>query len=233
MDNVNLSEQTEGGPAIVSKPEHVHSHQQAERFDRVIEVIAAIALALATVLTAWCGYQAARWSGAQARAYNEASAARIQAAEKLDGADIRRSTEVGLFVQYAEAIAHDDAKVADFLYERFPPELKTATDAWLATQPLTNPDAPHSPFAMPEYRVPEQAEARQFQQIAAAKFEEASADNELGDRYVLLTVIFATVLFFGGVSGKFRWRVIDGAVLVFGALVLLGGLFVLLQSPVR
>lgn len=39
------------------------SNKSISRFDRWVEFISAVILALATVGTAWCGYQAARWGG--------------------------------------------------------------------------------------------------------------------------------------------------------------------------
>jgi hypothetical protein len=111
--------------------------------------------------------------------------------------------------------------------------LKTATEAWLAADPLDNPTAPLSPFDMPEYRLPEQDAAQKAEQRSVEEFETALEADEHADNYVLLTVIFATVLFFSGISGKFQWQVIDAAVLTFGVLVLLGGLMFLLQMPVQ
>ena len=48
---------------------------------------------------------------------------------------------------------------------------------------------------------------------------------------MLLTVLFATVLFFAGVSGKFQWRVLDIAMLIMGVIVMLAGLALILSSP--
>jgi hypothetical protein len=86
---------------------------------------------------------------------------------------------------------------------------------------------------MPEYRLSEQVEAEQMGQLAAEKFTEAGQADEHADRYVLLTVIFAMVLFFSGISGKFQWRVIDGLVLSFGVVVLVVGLVLLVQIPMQ
>jgi hypothetical protein len=184
-------------------------------------------------LTAWCGYQAARWGGEQAAAYSQASAARIRAAQ-LDGEVLLfRSAHVGLFVEYVAALSEENQQFADFLYQRFPAELKTATDAWLATEPLTNPDAPATPFVMPEYRIPQQAESEEYEQLAEQKSQEAAQANQRSDDYVLLTVLFATVLFFGGISGKFQWRVIDAAILTLGTVVFLWALWRLLTLPVH
>jgi hypothetical protein len=211
----------------------INTQTSVSRFDRWIEFGSAVVLALATVMTAWCGYQAARWSGEQAAAYSAAGAARTQAAQQINQTMMRISTQVGLFVEYAAAISEDNTKLATFLYERFPPELRAATDAWLKTNPLTNPDAPNSPFDMPIYQLAEQVKSQELEQLANQKATEANDANELADRYVLLTVIFATSLFFCGISGKFQWQVIDIIMLSIGTLVLLIGGFVLLTLPVR
>ena len=53
-----------------------------------------------------------------------------------------------------------EKELADFYFARFRAEFKPAVDAWVATRPLQNADAPLTPFAMPQYRVAAQAEAR-------------------------------------------------------------------------
>ncbi|HMN26628.1 MAG TPA: hypothetical protein PKE45_00630 [Caldilineaceae bacterium] len=207
------------------------SQGQGDRFDRWVEFFSAIVLSLATVLTAWCGYQAALWGGQQASAYSQASAARIMAAQQNNQAMLRSSIHIGLFTTYATAFSEGNQRLADFLYTRFPAELKTATDAWLATKPLNNPNAPLSPFDMPEYKLPQQVEAQRLEAQATQLSDQADQANEQSDQYVLLTVIFAMVLFFGGISGKFQWRVIDLAMLTLGVVVMIGGLWIMLRSP--
>ncbi|NTU83855.1 MAG: hypothetical protein HGA45_31525 [Chloroflexales bacterium] len=209
------------------------SQGQGDRFDRRVEFFSAIVLSLATVLTAWCGYQAARWSGEQARAYSQAGAARVQAAQQTNQVLLRGSIQVGLFTEYMTARFQGNEALASFYYERFPPELRVAADAWLASNPLEDPGAPRSPFDMPEYHLAQQDEALALEQAASQKATQADEANEQADRYVLLTVLFATVLFFGGISGKFQWRLIDLAMLVLSIGVLLSGLLLLLFLPVR
>jgi hypothetical protein len=46
------------------------------RRERTLEIVAALMLSLATLGIAWTGYQAAKWSGLQARRYTQASTAR-------------------------------------------------------------------------------------------------------------------------------------------------------------
>jgi hypothetical protein len=47
--------------------------------DERIEIVAAILLAMAVVLSAWGAYQATRWSGEQANSYAESAALRASA----------------------------------------------------------------------------------------------------------------------------------------------------------
>ena len=213
--------------------DRILSQGQGDRFDRWVEFLGALVLAAATVATAWTAYQATLWGGDESKFYFEASAAQVDAAHLDSLAMQRAGMHVGLFVEYATAQSAGDQELADFLYQRFPPELKEATDAWLATDPLNDSNAPPSPFDMPEYRLPEQDVAEQNDQLAKAKFADAVEADEYADDYVLLTVIFATVLFFSGIAGKFQWRVIDGAVLSMGILVLAIGLVLLAQMPVQ
>jgi hypothetical protein len=138
-----------------------------------------------------------------------------------------------LFVEWAAALSEEDQALADFLYQRFPPELKTAVDAWLATEPLQDPQAPASPFAMPQYMLPESEESQRFAAQADELFAQASQENETSDQYILLTVIFASVLFFAGVSGKFAAQVIDLGMLVFAIILFLVGVVVLFTYPIH
>jgi hypothetical protein len=224
--------QTSSAPASITD-RILSTGGKVSRFDRWVEFGSAVVLALATVLTAWCGYQAARWSGEQAAAYSQAGAVRTRAAQASNQAMLRISTQVGLFTEYVAALSEDNQDLANFLYSRFSPELRAATDAWLQTEPFTNADAPRSPFDMPGYQVPEQAEAAQLEQDAGVKAQQANDANELADRYVLLTVLFATALFFCGISGKFQWHVIDAVMLAFGTIILFTGLIVMLTLPVK
>ena len=85
---------------------------------------------------------------------------------------------------------------------------------------------------MPQYTLSTALEALRWEEIAIAKAESADKADKISDRYLVFTIIFASVLFFGGISGKFRWQLIDVVVLVLGALTLLIGLAILLVSPI-
>lgn len=206
---------------------------EVSRFDRWVEFIAAVVLSLATVATAWAGYQAALWGGDQTEHMTAASVASVRAAQQANAALQVTSLHANLFVAWVTAISDEKQELADFLYARFPAELKIAADAWIATKPRQNPDAPPSPFAMPEYQLPQNARAAELQAQAEEELQLANAANQVSDRYVLLTVIFASVLFFGGISGKFQSKQVDVAMLTLAAIVFLVGVGILITYPVQ
>ena len=68
---------------------------------------------------------------------------------------------------------------------------------------------------------------------ASANAFATAAENAgaLGNRYLLFTIIYASVLFLAGISGKFKWPAIDQTVLAMGALTLLVGVAIMIALP--
>lgn len=219
--------ETPAAPRILAQEDRV------SRFDRRVEFLSAAVLALATVATAWCAYQSSLWGGDETKYRAASNNATIKAGQFSSAALQQTSFQASLFVQWAAAVTQENDLLTDFLYRRFPPALKTATDAWLATQPLKNPAAPSSPFVMPEYQLSEQAEAVRWEAEASAQWIKAEEADQISDRYVLLTVVFASVLFFAGIAGKFQSQAIDLAMLIASALVFLAGLAIVLTFPIQ
>lgn len=214
------------------RPGFLSGLQEDERFDRWVEFLSAVVLSLAAIATAWCGYQSALWGGQQTDFYAQSSAANLEASQLANRAVLADSRNVNLFVEWAAAYSQENQLLADFLFERFPQELKIAAEAWVALEPLKNPDAPSSPFAMAEYVSPDQQASDQRKREAEVLLAQARNANEIGDRYVMLTVLFASVLFFGGVSGKFKSRVVDIGMLVLAFLIFVVAIFVLITFPI-
>ena len=133
---------------------------------RWVEIVATVLLAVTAVLTAWCSYQATRWNGEQAKTANRSTATRFQAAQSADLAEAQTQVDVATFIAMGRRVPVDDEQLADFYVDRFRPEFKPAFDAWIATDPLKNPDAPLTPFAMAEYHVDAAARGRGAQQAA-------------------------------------------------------------------
>ena len=203
------------------------------RRERWLEIVAAALISTAAVTTAWCAYQSAEWSGEQAFLLGEYNRAGRESALYETLAAQKRSLDVAIFMEWVGGIATDNEPLTEFYAERFPPNLAVAVEAWLATDPRTNPDAPAHPFAMPEYKVPEDSVVVRATSEAHTKWQEARTADENGDRYVLLTVIFASVLFFGGIEQKFSDHKVRVAFLIIGSALFIGGIAALLTYPIH
>ena len=208
---------------------HHHVHFSL-RDDRLIDLISVVLISLATLMTAWCSYQSSSWGSLQAKRYAEANELRIKAASEEDAAHTRTAIDVSLFVQYLSARSAEHSQFADFLRAHFPDELKKATDEWEATHPETNPSAPSSPFTMPSFKVDAQERADRFNQIANEAFMNGLHANQHSDDYVLVTVLFASVSFLGGIGGKLRYP-FHLVLLAFGALLLVLAFGMLTRLP--
>lgn len=203
-----------------------------ERRQRHIELFSAILMAAATILTAWSAYESARWNGQSNSHQLNVISALVNQSRFSSLAEQRRSLDVGLYAEWVRAINANDNRLAEFVFNRFPEPLKTATVAWQATDPLNNPEAPTSPFVMPEYALPESAEAQRWAKVATAESEAADQAGTTSDRYLLFTVIFATTLFFAGISGKFDSFAVNVGILVFGGLTLITSAAIMFTLPI-
>ena len=202
------------------------------KVDERLEVVATILLALATLGTAWSGYQAARWNGEQAKAASRANAARIASTKAAARADAQTQVDVATFVAWADAYAQNQTELADFYFKRFRAEFKPAVEAWIATRPLKNADAPLTPFAMPQYKLAEREESDRLAaegEVLAAK---ARTDVERSTNYVLAVVLFAAVLFFAGMSTKLSVPALRRLLLGLGIVLFVATVVWLARSPV-
>jgi hypothetical protein len=177
-----------------------------DRLAQRFELAATLLLAVAAVATAWAAYQSARWHGEQARAQSASIAARVESAREGGVANRQSQIDVALFTQWVDAYAREEDELAAFYRKRFRPEFVPAFDAWIATRPRKNPDAPLSPFAMPEYGLAATTAADGLEAKAAAASVRAGTDIQRADNYSLAVVLFAASLFFAGVSTRLHGR---------------------------
>jgi hypothetical protein len=195
-------------------------------------LIATVLLSVATVATAWSGYQSTRWNAEQAKVGARANALRIESTRASDLANTETEIDVATFTQWANAYAQKQTMLADFYFKRFRKEFKPAVDAWIATKPLKNPNAPLTPFAMPQYKLAARVEAEQLAAQANVFAAQALSDIQRSTNYVLCVVLFASALFFAGVSTKLttpRFRI---ALLAIGCIIFLGTAVWIATSPV-
>jgi len=166
----------------------------------------AVILSLVALAAAWSGYSAAKWDtrssdllGRSLELQTEAEGAREEALQ------IRTFDSVSFDAAFSAYVAHDHPAF-ELAIDRLRPGYRVAFDAWLAEKPLKNDDAPADPTQMPQYEIPEQQKAEALAKETHATFEESRLAGNNSDKYVWLTVIFATVLFLVGISGHFPIR---------------------------
>ena len=202
------------------------------RFEHRLEIAATVLLALAAVATAWSSYQSSRWHGQQAKAQSGSIAARVESTRAASVANRQIQVDVAIFTQWIDAYAHDETELEAFYRKRFRDEFKPAFDAWVATKPRTNPDAPLSPFAMPQYKLAANAQAEQLEAKAAGLSKDVAVYIQRADDYVLAVVLFAASLFFAGISTRLHSRDARLGLLGLGWVMFLGTAIWLATFPI-
>ena len=138
---------------------------------RLLEIIAAVVLAIVAVATAWSGYQAALWTGHQAELYGVASKLRVQAEGAATIANQEGLYNASTVVEWLKAEAGGQDKLAGIFERRILPEFRPAFEAWKKTDPLHNPGAPAGPFFGGEYPSAKTDEAARLNAQATETFE--------------------------------------------------------------
>jgi hypothetical protein len=187
-----------------AEPDPSSKARGTEHRTRRLEFISTLLLSAATVLTAWSAYQSSRWSGDQATEFSQASASRTESVRASTLAGQQTIGDVSVFTAWLTAADEGHVHLADLLASRFRGEFKVAFEAWEATSPLTDPSAPATPFVLPQYESASTREATVLEARASSEFSAATEANGRGDDYVLMTVLFSLVLFFGAISTRFE-----------------------------
>ena len=141
--------------------------------------------------------------------------------------------DVATFIQWLDARQSGRSRLADFYRARFRPEFKAAFAAWLRARPFESKAAPPTPFAMPEYRLKASADAGRLERAAAAESERSKEANQRADNDMLAVVLFASALFFAGISAKMQTPDARRALLAIGCLVFLLAVVFIATVPVK
>ena len=196
-----------------------------------VALISVVLLSLMAITTAWTGFQASKWGGAMSIAFTQAGAARLESAAASAEADRLASRQTATFAQWLVAQTQGDKQTMEAIESRFRDPLKSAFDAWIKSDPFTNPDAPETPFDLPQYTTPALAEAQAAEVKADALFAEGLEFNQRGDNYTILTVIGAAVLFFAALSTRFTSRRNQWVILGVGIVMFVGVAITLVIYP--
>lgn len=194
----------------------------------IIEVLTVVMLSTVAILTAWCGFEASKWGGEMSIAFSQASSARVQAANAEGTARDARMFDLVIWASYVQAVADNQTKLQAYIETRFTPAFAKAFTAWKDGGRVES-----SPFANPAY-VPEGTlKAAELNATADAKFSQALQNNQRGDNYSLLTVLFALVLFLAAVAQRSRTTKGSWALLSLAITVALVGMAIMFSFPIK
>ena len=131
----------------------------------------------------------------------KASALRTKANRAdLEALQIRTLDSVSFNAWFA-AFSTGNLNAERLAIKRLRPGYRPAFNAWLATDPAHNPNAPPGPSYMPQYVIPQATAAAVDDTADAVRPGPAGAT---GDKYVRDTVFLATVLFLSGSAATSR-----------------------------
>lgn len=170
--------------------------------ERALELAVTVLLGFAALLSAWCAYESSRFGGEQTNLAAQATLLRVESGKEASRAGQLEIVDAAAFGQWVAAVGQENDRLARFFRERFRDEFRPAFDAWLAQSPLTDLDAPETPFTLPEYRLASQVRADALAAEAEQRALDAEEANATGDDYVLAVVLLAAALFLLGIQTR-------------------------------
>jgi hypothetical protein len=210
--------------------EHNH-HAAHEARDRIITIVEAVLLAVVALIAAYSGYASAKWSTESRLELAQANTARAQASRANLNALDTRNFDSSTFEAWFTAYVAGNTRAMAIAERRFRPEFRVAFDAWLATNPETNPSAAPGPTYMPQYKQPELAAANALDQKADEKYVAGATAGTNADDYVRVTVYLATVLFLVAISSHFGVRGARYALIGVGIVIMVVAVITLTTLP--
>jgi hypothetical protein len=180
---------------------------QPKRFPfKRMETVFLVILLMTTFLSAFCAFQANRWSSITSGKYQEATKLRTESVRAYNDGNTRLLVDLSVFLTWADAASRNDTIRAEAVASRFTPAFKPAFRAWKAQvsgqPPGTMPNG--TPFTLPEYHLIEREQGVLLEENATAAFTEAQYASDISSKYILNTLLYAIVLFLCGVGEKWE-----------------------------
>jgi hypothetical protein len=223
---------TTGGTSDAPQPQPKERFSWFANWDSRSNMIAVVLMALATLGSSWSAYQASLWNGIQIFHLNDAAKLSREADEKTTMAGQQRSLDAALFIQCARDFYEGRRPQVQFVLERMRPDFRQAVEAWMATQPGKNPDAPSTPFVMPQYRQPLADQASQLEKKSGELYSQARNANRTSDTYTLVGVIYTSALFLSGLISGFDQKQVRRVLLALSFVILVLALTVMVGLPI-
>ena len=194
-----------------------------------IEVILAILLGIAAVLTAWAAFQSGIMDGEMSAAYANGIAKSDQASQVYNDATAADVQDQAVFLSYVSASQADNPDLATYIHDTLmSAELQGAVDWWIEQPEETSPETPFVE-ENPNWTNSLLTDADSLDEESSTSFAKAASDNDVGDEFSLLTVVLALSLFLLGMGSLVRQQRIQIGAGVAGVLIQVGALIYLFQ----
>ena len=199
----------------------------AERAEDRNQLIAALILGAAAILTAFSAYNAALLDGEALQGYTESTRSLNDANAFYSQGNQTSASDQAIFVEYATAQQTGNDGLAEYLTTLMRPEMLAAVEWWEATDEAVTPfdELEDNPYTVEDFEA-----AQDLEQTASQQFDDGAAADEKGDKFELAAVAFALTLFFGSVATLFARRAVTLALLAGGGITLLAGVAVLITA---
>ncbi len=181
---------------------------------------------------AYSAYEADQWVGVQTFLLREVNTNSLRTAADELAQGQHTTVDAMTFIQYSNALIRNEHNLTNFYYQRFTPEMKVAVDAWLQTDPLKNPNAPPTPFAMSEYNRTHELHAKQFEIKTNLALQQAQQANENSSKYVYSSVFYSSALFVDGVIGRTSNKRLSETLLGITMVITAIATIILIQIPI-
>jgi hypothetical protein len=170
---------------------------------RLSEMVAVLLLGIATVGTAWCGYEASRWNQDQADLARQSSDLRVESNRQFGLATQEIVYDANLVAQYAKAVVDGDTRLQEFFRTTlFRPAFLPVLERW--QEAIQAGKTPQNLLEDKDYLSSQMSEYQATQSRSEAIDLEGKKAGEHADEYVLITLLLASALFFAGVTTSFK-----------------------------
>ncbi len=215
----------------IAEHQHGEHAESGDHSSRGLTIVEAILLAVVAVLAAYSGFASSKWGTESSLKLAKAATVRNFASRtQLQGLETK-NFDSSTFNAWFTAYVDGNTAAMTVAEHRFRPNFLVAFNAWIATNPFTNPTAPKGPTYMPEYVQPERAQTVHLDKEADDLYDEGAADGAHADDYVRTTVFLASVLFLVGISGHFRLRAARVGLIAVGGAILVTSIVLLVTTP--
>ena len=164
-----------------------------------------VLLGVATLGSAWCGYQATRWNGEGTDLARRAADVEFEAAREFGLTTQLITYDSTMVAQYAQAFSDDNDGLMQFFRDTLiRPEFLPMLDEW--EESIAAGETPDNILTDQEY-LAAQLEDYEALQLSANEYgRRAEAAGNSTDDYVLTTILLASAVFFAGLTTSFRVR---------------------------